>query len=83
MAHYKTKKLLDNKDIIISKYNSGISGNKLAKEYGIASNNMMAFLRRHGVIIKSRKYRKYLLNFLPEKKHKESIIDIYMKRIGF
>ncbi|MBU2564515.1 hypothetical protein KKA23_02970 [Patescibacteria group bacterium] len=27
--------------------------------------------------------RKYLLKFLPEKKHKESIIDIWMTRIGF
>jgi len=27
--------------------------------------------------------RKYLLKFLPEKRHKESVIDIWMKRIGF
>jgi len=27
--------------------------------------------------------RKFLLNFLPEKRHQESIIDIWMKRIGF
>lgn len=27
--------------------------------------------------------RKYLLKFLPEKRHKESLIDIWMKRIGF
>ncbi|MBU4285113.1 hypothetical protein KKF60_00960 [Patescibacteria group bacterium] len=27
--------------------------------------------------------RKYLLRFLPEKRHKESLIDIWMKRIGF
>jgi len=27
--------------------------------------------------------RKYLLKFLPEKRHRESIIDIWMKRIGF
>lgn len=27
--------------------------------------------------------RKFLLRFLPEKKHSESIIDIWMKRIGF
>lgn len=27
--------------------------------------------------------RKYLLKFLPEKHHRESIIDIWMKRIGF
>lgn len=27
--------------------------------------------------------RKFLLKFLPEKRHKESIIDIWMKRIGF
>jgi hypothetical protein len=26
--------------------------------------------------------RKYLLKFLPEKKHKESLIDIWMRRIG-
>lgn len=27
--------------------------------------------------------RKYLLKFIPEKRHKESIIEILMKRIGF
>jgi hypothetical protein len=27
--------------------------------------------------------RKYLLKFLPEKRHKESLIDIWMKRVGF
>jgi len=27
--------------------------------------------------------RKYLLKFLPEKRHKESLIDIWMRRIGF
>src|SRR4030042_296357 len=27
--------------------------------------------------------RKYLLRFLPEKRHRESIIDIWMRRIGF
>jgi len=27
--------------------------------------------------------RKFLLKFLPEKKHQESIIDIFMRRIGF
>jgi len=27
--------------------------------------------------------RKYLLRFLPEKRHKESLIDIWMRRIGF
>jgi len=27
--------------------------------------------------------RKYLLRFLPEKRHKESLIDIWMKKIGF
>ncbi len=27
--------------------------------------------------------RSFLLKFLPEKKHKESIIDIWMKKIGF
>jgi len=27
--------------------------------------------------------RKFLLKFLPEKRHRESIIDIWMKRIGF
>jgi len=27
--------------------------------------------------------RKYLLKFLPEKKHSESIIDIWMRRVGF
>ena len=27
--------------------------------------------------------RKYLLKFLPEKRHKESLIDIWMGRIGF
>ena len=27
--------------------------------------------------------RKYLLKFLPEKKHKESLVDIWMRRIGF
>jgi len=27
--------------------------------------------------------RKFLLKFLPEKKHRESIIDIWMRRIGF
>jgi len=27
--------------------------------------------------------RKYLLKFLPEKRHKESVVDIWMKRIGF
>jgi len=27
--------------------------------------------------------RKYLLKFLPEKRHKESIIDIWMRRVGF
>jgi len=27
--------------------------------------------------------RKYLLKFLPEKRHKESLIDVWMKRIGF
>lgn len=27
--------------------------------------------------------RKYLLRFIPEKRHKESLIDIWMRRIGF
>ena len=27
--------------------------------------------------------RKYLLRFLPERRHKESLIDIWMRRIGF
>jgi hypothetical protein len=27
--------------------------------------------------------RKYLLKFLPEKRHKESLIDLWMHRIGF
>ncbi len=27
--------------------------------------------------------RKYLLRFLPEKRHKESLVDIWMKRVGF
>jgi hypothetical protein len=27
--------------------------------------------------------RKYLLKFLPEKRHRESIVDIWMRRIGF
>lgn len=27
--------------------------------------------------------RKYLLKFLPEKRHKESLIDIWMRRTGF
>ena len=27
--------------------------------------------------------RKYLIKFLPEKRHKESLIDIWMRRIGF
>lgn len=27
--------------------------------------------------------RKYLLKFLPEKRHKESLIDLWMRRIGF
>ena len=27
--------------------------------------------------------RKYLLKFLPERRHKESLIDIWMRRIGF
>jgi len=27
--------------------------------------------------------RKYLLRFLPEKRHKESLIDLWMRRIGF
>lgn len=27
--------------------------------------------------------RKYLLRFLPEKRHKESLVDIWMRRIGF
>jgi hypothetical protein len=27
--------------------------------------------------------RKYLLKFLPEKHHKESLVDIWMRRIGF
>jgi len=27
--------------------------------------------------------RKYLLKFIPEKRHRESVIDIWMRRIGF
>ena len=27
--------------------------------------------------------RKYLLKFLPEKRHSESIVDIFMRRAGF
>ena len=27
--------------------------------------------------------RKFLLNYIPEKRHRESIIDIWMRRIGF
>jgi hypothetical protein len=27
--------------------------------------------------------RKYLLKFLPEKRHKESLIDVWMRRVGF
>lgn len=29
------------------------------------------------------KLRKYLLKFLPERRHKESLIDIWMRRMGF
>lgn len=52
-------------DLIIEKYNTGISGNSLAHEFHVSKPTMYSFLRRNNVEISKDAESKYLRYGLP------------------